>query len=112
MKNENKQKCDLKQCSLGFQIWILSCCILVNTLLIIFMAASRIIIMLLWPFVRLSLSVEYLNLKLKNLIIEENLKNSPEAENKSNYFLNNSEHNEKALHNAVDNAERINKYEI
>jgi hypothetical protein len=92
MENNNNQKDDLKQYSLGFQIWIYFCCILVNTAVVIFMIVSKLIIMLLWPFVQLSLFLEYLNLKLKKTLLEEKLKNLSEMEGDSSCSFNNSEH--------------------
>jgi hypothetical protein len=70
MHTKNKQK-DISQHSLGFRIWIYFCCTLINTAVVIFLIVSRIIIMILWPFVLLSLLLENLNLKLKKTILEE-----------------------------------------
>ena len=82
MENRNKQKHDLSQDSLGFRIWVYFCCILINTAVAIFMIVSKLIIIILWPLVRLSLILEYLNLKLKKVILTENLKNLSEKENR------------------------------
>ena len=82
MQTDNKQK-ELSQHSLGFRIWIYSCCVLINTAVVIFLVVTRIIIMILWPFVLLSLLLENLNLKLKKTILEENLKNLSEVESDS-----------------------------
>ncbi len=83
MQANNKQKNDLSQQSLGFRIWIYFCCILINIAVAIFLIVSKLIIIILWPFVRLSLLLEYLNLKLKTTILEENLKNLSEVESDS-----------------------------
>ena len=82
MKNRNIQKHDLSQDSLGFRIWIYFLCVVINIAVAIFMIVSKLIIIILWPFVRLSLFLEYLNLKLKNAILTENLKNLSEKENR------------------------------
>ena len=83
MWTNNKQNNDLSQCSLGFKTWIYFCCILINIAVVIFLVTSRLIIIILWPFVQLSLCLEYLNLKLKKTILEENLKNLSEVESDS-----------------------------
>ena len=83
MQTNNKQENDLSQESLGFRIWIYFCCILINIAVAIFLIVSRLIIIILWPFVRLSLILEYLNLKLKKTILEEKLKNLSEVESDS-----------------------------
>jgi hypothetical protein len=49
----------------------------------IFLIVSKLIIIVLWPFVRLSLSLEYLNLKLKKTLLEEKLKTLSEEESDS-----------------------------
>ena len=83
MQTNNKQKHDVSQESLGFRIWIYFCCILINIAVAIFLIVSKLIIIILWPFVRLSLVLEYLNLKLKKTILEENLKNLSDVESDS-----------------------------
>ena len=83
MPTNNKQKNDLSQDSLGFRIWIYFCCILINIAVAIFLIVSKLIIIILWPFVQLSLFLEYLNLKLKKTILEEKLKNLSEEESDS-----------------------------
>ena len=83
MQTNNKQKHDVSQESLGFRIWIYFCCILINIAVAIFLIVSKLIIIILWPFVRLSLVLEYLNLKLKKTILEEKLKNLSEEESDS-----------------------------
>ena len=90
MQTNNKQKNDLSQQSLGFRIWIYFCCILINIAVAIFLIVSKLIIIILWPFVRLSLLLEYLNLKLKTTILEENLKNLSEVESDSRTWKTNS----------------------
>jgi len=83
MPTNNKQKNDLSQDSLGFKIWIYFCCILINIAVAIFLIVSKLIIIILWPFVWLSLCLEYLNLKLKTTILEEKLKTLSEEESDS-----------------------------
>jgi hypothetical protein len=83
MWTNNKQNNDLTQCSLGFKTWIYFCCILINIAVVIFLVTSRLIIIILWPLVRLSLILEFLNLKLRNKILKENLKNLSEVERDS-----------------------------
>ena len=82
MENRNIQKHDLSQDSLGFRIWIYFLCVVINIAVAVFMIVAKLIIIILWPFVRLSLLLEYLSLKLKNAILTENLKNLPEKENR------------------------------
>ena len=82
MDNRNNQKHDPKQESLGFRIWIYFLCVVINIAVAVFMIVSKLIIIILWPLVRLSLILEYLNLKLKNVILRENLKNLSEKENR------------------------------
>jgi len=76
-------KHDLKQESLGFRIWIYFLCVVINIAVAIFMIVSKLIILILWPLVRLSLILEHLNLKLKKAILEEQIRNLSEAENDS-----------------------------
>lgn len=83
MQTNKKQKNDLSQDSLGFRIWIYFCCILINIAVATFLIVSKLIIIILWPFVWLSLFLEYLNLKLKKTILEENLKTLSEEESDS-----------------------------
>ena len=83
MQTNNKQKDDLSQQSLGFRIWINFCYILINTAVLIFLIASKLIIIILRPFVWLSLFLENLNLKLRITVIKENLKYQPEEEGDS-----------------------------
>ena len=82
MKN-NKQKNDLAQQSLGVKIWINFCYILINTAVLIFLIVTKLIIIILRPFVWLSLFLENLNLKLRITVIKENLKYQPEEEGDS-----------------------------
>ena len=77
------KKQDPKQESLGFRIWIYFLCVVINVAVAIFMIVSKLIILILWPLVRLSLILEHLNLKLKKFILEENLKNLSETESDS-----------------------------
>ena len=79
---KNNQEHDLKQESLGFRIWIYFLCIVINIAVTIFMIVSRLIIIILWPIVRISLILEHLNLKLKKVILEEQIKNLSEKENR------------------------------
>jgi hypothetical protein len=81
MENRNNKK--HSQESLGFKIGIYFCCILINIAAAIFLIVSRLIIVILWPIVRLSLILEYLNLKLRNVILKEKLKNQSEMEGDS-----------------------------
>ncbi len=83
MENRNNQKRDLKQKSLGFKIWIYFLCVVINIAVAIFMIVSKLIIIILWPLVRLSLILEHLNLKLKKVILVEQLKNLSEADSDS-----------------------------
>jgi Na+-translocating ferredoxin:NAD+ oxidoreductase RnfD subunit len=83
MRNNNKQNNDLSQCSFRFRIWIYFCCILINIAAVTFLVVSRLIIIILWPLVRLSLILEYLNLKLRKKLLEERLKNLSEVERDS-----------------------------
>jgi len=83
MQTNNKQNHDLSQDSLGFRIWIYFCCILINIAVAIFLIVAKLIIIILWPFVRLSLLLEYLSLKLQHTILTENLKNLSEKESDS-----------------------------
>ena len=78
MKKQNPQ-----QESLGFRIWIYFLCVIVNIAVAIFMIVSKLIIIILWPLVRISLILEHLNLKLKKAILEEQIKKLSEAENDS-----------------------------
>ena len=89
MENKNNQENDLKQCSIGFRIWIYLCCILINTAVLIFLSTTKLIIIILWPFVRLSLFLECLNLKLQNTMLKEKLKKLSEMENDPHSSLNN-----------------------
>ena len=90
MQTNNKQKYDLSQHSLGFRIWIYFCCILINIAVTIFLIVSKLIIIILWPFVQLSLLLEYLSLKLKKAILEEKLKTLSEEESDSRTWKMNS----------------------
>ena len=83
MQTSNKQKNDLSHESLRLKIWIYFCCILINTAVVIFLIVAKLIIIILWPFVQLSLILEYLSLKLKHTILTENLKNLSEEESDS-----------------------------
>ena len=83
MQTNNEQKNDLSQQSLGFRIWIYFCCILINIAVATFLIVSKLIIIILWPLVRLSLILEYLSLKLRNALLEERLKNLSEEEEES-----------------------------
>jgi len=83
MQTNNEEKNDLSQESLGFRIWIYFCCILINIAVAIFLIVSKLIIIILWPFVRLSLFLEYLNLKLRKTLLEEKLKTLSEEESDS-----------------------------
>ena len=78
MKNHNP-----KQESIGFKIWIYFLCVVINIAVTIFMIVSKLIIIILWPLVRLSLILEHLNLKLKKVILEEQIRNLSEADNDS-----------------------------
>ena len=80
---KNNQEHDLKQESLGFRIWIYFLCIVINIAVTIFMIVSRLIIIILWPIVRISLILEHLNLKLKKVILEEQIRKLSEADNDS-----------------------------
>ena len=83
MENRNNQEHDPKQESLGFRILVYFLCVVINIAVTIFMIISKFIIIILWPFVRLSLILEHLNLKLKKAILEEKIKKLSEAENDS-----------------------------
>ena len=83
MENRNNQEHDPKQESIGFRIWIYFLCVVINIAVAIFMIVSKLIIIILWPLVRLSLILEHLNLKLKKVILEEQIKKLSEAENDS-----------------------------
>lgn len=80
---KNNQEHDPKQESLGFRILIYFLCVVINIAVTIFMIVSRLIIIVLWPLVRLSLILEHLNLKLKKVILEEQIRNLSEADNDS-----------------------------
>ena len=83
MENRNNQEHAPKQESLGFRILVYFLCVVINIAVTIFMIISKLIIIILWPFVRLSLILEHLNLKLKKAILEEQIKKLSEAENDS-----------------------------
>ena len=83
MKNKKNQEHNSQQKSLGFRIWIYFLCVVINIAVAIFMIVSKLIILLLWPLVRLSLILEHLNLKLKKAILEEQIRNLSETENDS-----------------------------
>ena len=83
MRTKNEHNNDLSQCSLGFKIWIYFCCILINIAVVTFLITSKLIIIVLWPLVRLSLILEFLNLKLKKKLLEEKLKSLSEVERDS-----------------------------
>jgi hypothetical protein len=80
---KNNQEHDPKQESLGFRILIYFLCVVINIAVTIFMIVSKLIIIILWPLVRLSLILEHLNLKLKKVILEEQIRNLSEADNDS-----------------------------
>ncbi len=77
MQTDNKQN-DLSLASLGKRICINFCCILINTAVLIFLIVTRLIIIILWPIVWFSLTVENLNLKLRLTILKENSKTMEE----------------------------------
>jgi hypothetical protein len=83
MHTNNKKKNDLSLASLGLRICINFCWILLNTAVIIFLVVTRLIIIILRPFVWLSLILENLNLKLKLTILKENSKYQSENESDS-----------------------------
>ena len=83
MQTSNEPKNDLSQESLGFRILIYLGCILINIAVAIFLIVSKLIIIILWPLVRLSLLLEYLNLKLRKTLLEEKLKTLSEKESDS-----------------------------
>lgn len=82
MQTNNKQNNNLSLASLGKRICINFCWILLNTAVLIFMIVTRLIIIILWPIVWFSLTVENFNLKLKLTILKENLKSQSEEENR------------------------------
>ena len=80
MQTNNKKKNDLSLASLGLRICINFCCVVINTAVIIFLVITRLIIIILCPFVWLSLFIENLNLKVKLTILKENAKYQTEEE--------------------------------
>ena len=80
MQTDNNQKNDISQESLGFRILIYLCCFLINTAVLIFLVVTRLIIIILLPFVWLSLFIENLHLKVKLTILKENSKHQAEEE--------------------------------
>ena len=83
MQTNNKQKSDLSHASLGVRIWINCCWAVINTAVLIFLVVTRLIIIILFPFVLLSLFIENLNLKLRKAILEKNLKSPSDKESNS-----------------------------
>ena len=83
MKSGNNQEHNLKHDSIGFRIWIYFWCIVINIALATFMIVSKLIIIILYPFVRFSLFLRYLNLKIENAILKDKLKVLSETEDES-----------------------------
>jgi len=80
---KNNQEHDLKQESLGHRILIYFLCVVISTALTLFMVISKLIIIILWPLVKLSLFLQYLNLIIENTILKEKLKYLKEVESDS-----------------------------
>ena len=78
MESKNDHSSDWQQNSLGVRICVNLIWALLNLLIIIFLLVTKLIILLLSPFVILSLLLENMNLKVRKFILEQNVKTFPE----------------------------------